>query len=264
MGWILQVPCSTSRQIILDLQDQAKRMEQELHNWREMVKDTRGKFYELNYYTTLQLLTLRRELGKIKTSQQSSRVKFPAILPLLQSISTQITSDDVISAVHQVIHNPESQSMTEVAEQVVDTPEKIDSPIDVFTPSNEISDKMVISPEKMKDTCKPSLTENDLTEEQKETMTNVIKGVGCSKALVLKAFEKCQENEDDEYDYQLWCVNHMDENMSDDERSVSSGESSPHSDSESDSETEPGDKESTFSQGNECLYSKFLLIKTLK
>ena len=261
MGWILQVPCSTSRQIILDLQDQAKRMEQELHNWREMVKDTRGKFYELNYYTTLQLLTLRRELGKIKTSQQSSRVKFPAILPLLQSISTQITSDDVISAVHQVIHNPEAQSVTDLVEQVVDTPERMDSPIDVHTPCDEISDKMQKSPERKGDTCKPSLTEDDLTEEQKETMTNVIKRVGCSKTLVLKAFEKCQGNEDDKYDYERWCVEHMEEDMSDDERSVSSGESSPHSDSDSDSETEPGNEESTYSRGNK---SKFLLIKPLK
>ena len=69
-GWRLQVPCGLSS-VVSMLHDQAKVMEHELANWKEEVTQKRGDFYELNYFTTLQLLTLRRELGVIKSKPNS-------------------------------------------------------------------------------------------------------------------------------------------------------------------------------------------------
>ena len=105
-GWILQVPCSADskfqNEVVCQLQAQARKMETELSDWKEKVKQTRDRFYELNYYTTFQLLTLRRELGALKNSQETS-VIFPNVLALLQSISLDITSEVVCDAVKQII-----------------------------------------------------------------------------------------------------------------------------------------------------------------
>lgn len=82
------------------LQQQAKEMEEELRIWEDEVQKARKEYYELNYYTTMQLLTLRKELGKLKTSGQSH--VNPHVLTLLQSISTEISPPCVCKVVKGV------------------------------------------------------------------------------------------------------------------------------------------------------------------
>ena len=84
-------------------------MEDELNEWKELVKTRRKEFYELNYFNTMQLLSLRRELGSLKESECKANVS-PEVLLLLQSISTKITPVAVTSAVYRVNDHEESSS----------------------------------------------------------------------------------------------------------------------------------------------------------
>ncbi len=86
-------------------------MEDELSEWKKMVKERRHDFYELNYFSTLQLLTLRKELGTIKNSERIRAVVPPNVIALLQSISSQITSDLVCDVVHGVASVPITEVM---------------------------------------------------------------------------------------------------------------------------------------------------------
>ena len=119
IGWILQVPCSADsefqNEVVCHLQAQAREMETELSDWKEKVKQIRDRFYELNYYTTFQLLTLRRELGALKNSKETSVIS-PNVLALLQSISLDVTSDVVCDAVKQIITQEIEQSSVNTQE----------------------------------------------------------------------------------------------------------------------------------------------------
>ena len=100
--WELRFHCAVD--MVDTLQQQAKDMEEELQVWEDQVRQTRKQYYELNYYTTLQLLTLRKELGRLKTSGQPrahTQIN-PHVLALLESISTEISSPDVWEAVESV------------------------------------------------------------------------------------------------------------------------------------------------------------------
>eukprot|EP00731_Ephydatia_muelleri_P016211 Em0009g635a len=62
-GWKMQFPCSAS--VVDELQAVVKDMENDMQRWKDDVKESREKFYELNNFTTAQLVLLRRELGKL-------------------------------------------------------------------------------------------------------------------------------------------------------------------------------------------------------
>ena len=93
--WILTFNCTVD--MVDTLQQQAKHMEEELQMWEDEVQQARKEYYELNYYTTMQLLTLRKELGKLKTLRQPH--VNPHVLALLQSISTEISPPCVCKVV---------------------------------------------------------------------------------------------------------------------------------------------------------------------
>ena len=141
IGWILQVPCSADskfqNEVVRQLQVQAREMETELFNWKEKVKQTRDRFYELNYYTTFQLLTLRRELGALKNSQETSVIS-PNVLALLQSISLDITSDVVCDAVKQIMTQ-------EIEQSSVDTQEPMDTTSSHASGTVPLMDEIMIS-----------------------------------------------------------------------------------------------------------------------
>ena len=98
--WELNFHCAVD--MVDTLQQQAKDMEEELQAWEDQVWQTREQYYELNYYTTLQLLTLRKELGRLKSSGQLCTQISPHVLALLECISTEIASPDVLKVVKNV------------------------------------------------------------------------------------------------------------------------------------------------------------------
>ena len=218
-GWVLQVPCSTNRQIISTLQTQAKTMEDELHQWKDLVGSRRAQFYELNYFNTMQLLTLRRELGKIK-DDVGIKVS-PEVLALLHSISTQISPEEVSDAVGLTAAQLMSLDLPEVVENVSNLVEP--SVIPETGTTGHLS-KAVQSPKASFDRNLPTLVEKDLTEKQQEMMANISSRLNCSNQLVLMGIEKLQGiREIDQYDLQRWCVNNL---KLDDSKDESEDESS--------------------------------------
>jgi hypothetical protein len=185
--------------MITELQNLAKQMEDELKKWKESVKCRRKEFYELNYFNTVQLLALRKEIGKL--SKGSCNVS-PNVLAMLQSISSQVTTQVVSDVLTEVINQtPQHLSDAEVSVRV-----------DVPTLSHEkpsINLHSSFEPT-TSDSVVPELTEDGLDEKQKEMVLNLSSRLSCSKQLVLMAFEQCPGDEKDRYDIAKWCTNNMD------------------------------------------------------
>ena len=235
-GWRLQVPCDLST-VIPMLHDQAKVMEQDLANWKEEVAQKRGEFYELNYFTTLQLLTLRRELGVIKSKPNGGPdVVTPGVLALLESISTQVTAPHVYAIVQNVISDGirsatstpsiSLQDGTSVVPPSLLSPavlgggassngsggpfrqhepclaQKLFSSAEVQTASGAEDMKVDITIEK------PKISKDELSQEQREMMEDLINQFDFPNQLILKAFEVCKENAT-KYDLQNWCLENL-------------------------------------------------------
>ena len=229
-AWKLQVPCGLCH-IVSKLQDQAKVMEHELANWKEEVTQKREDFYELSYFTTLQLLTLRRELGLIKSKPNSGPgVVPPGILALLESISTQVTAPHVYAIVQNVISNSIRAATSAPSVSAQDgasiVPPSLSSPAVLASsrgsggPSRQhepnLAQELLSSAEvqtasraeDMKvdvaviDLTK--ITEDELSQEQRGMMEDLINQYGFPSQLVLKAFEVCKENTT-KYDLGNWC-----------------------------------------------------------
>lgn len=240
IGWIFQVPCTMSPDIVQVLQEQAKFMEDEFCKWKNTVKHARHVFYELNYYTTLQLLSLRKELGAAREADKAASIS-PSVLALLESISPQVTSNivcDVIQDTALVIQETDDAE----DEQSMDSSRPASASVgeEIMASADPQSSRPV------KHNDNPQLTEADIDEKEKAIMAYVTTRIFCSKVLVLKAFEMHRGMDMDKYDYERWCNNNMDTFQLDE------GESSDES-CESDEESSSSESESnvpfTYSPG---------------
>lgn len=257
-GWILQVPCSVESAIINSLQNQAKKMEIELDTWKDSVHNARQEFYELNYYTTVQLLTLRRELSMERTPSDVA----PNVLFLLQSISSQVTSSNVREVVSNVVtcmppsyFPPESTMQSDTAKAQMLQPETEKVVLRDYTKEHKTFSDM------------PELTEEDLTKDEIKILTYVVRALECSKFLVLKAFEEFRGSNEvmDRYDYRGWCNENLEKFEFEDESfSDSEDEDDAMSMSSSDSELENTDQKFVYSAGiiyvSQSLYNTYVAI----
>jgi hypothetical protein len=174
----------------------------------------------------MQLLTLRRELGK--TKDDASIKVSPEVLALLHSISTEISpaivTDAVCSATTTVTTPPLELNDSEEEESLLSE-----------RPGSDEESSPSAKP--LKNKCIPTITEGDLTESQREIMANIAHRLNCSKQLVLICIEKHQGKDFDRYDLEKWCSHNLDlldeseEESSSDEDSYSS-RSSESDDSE--------------------------------
>ena len=82
-------------------------MENELKDLLDSINEQRLKFHALNYFTTQQLLQIRRELGNLK--QDTTREVTPSLYSLLSSFSLNITSDKIKGTIESVCSKFEEQ-----------------------------------------------------------------------------------------------------------------------------------------------------------
>ncbi len=240
-GWILQVPNPqdpSDTNIISDLRDQAKIMEDELSEWKKMVKDKRRDFYELNYFSTLQLLTLRKELGTIKNSERSRAVVPPNVIALLQSISSQITSGLVCDVVHGVASVPITELME--TEDVVE-----DDAVPSMDEIKASADRQTLA----KSTVSTNL---DLSFEEKAIVDHIIQRLSFPKPLILKALEtyRGKGGEWDKYDIQTWCNDNAEKFVFDDKKQGDFADEGSESEGSysSDSDSVRSNEEFTYSK----------------
>ena len=224
VGWVLRFDCF-AKDILKDLEDQAKEMENDLLNWKEAVVGYRNDFYELNYYTTQQLLILREEIGKLRNSADagSSDGKNAIMLSLLQSLSRDVTLEYVRNEVQALAIAPMEEELVANQEcEMAHTHTVHEEPSGIVhagsVSSNDFTGKPtpigdkgeIMETDLVQDILtstahdKPSFSEADLTDAQRKIMINIIRNYGYSRNLILLGLEKCDkpEIEDEVAD---WC-----------------------------------------------------------
>ena len=235
----------------------AKQMESALEEWKNEVNKSRSHYYELNYYTTRQLLLLRREVGFARHNPHKQID--PEVLALLQSISPAVTTESVHSVLAKLeklnidIQAAASLVLKETHEVEMETqlceddmpPLEADgsdacdvhlvetSPISTVVPSSK--------------TVMPQLAEQDLNDIQKQILTDLVEYQGYPRLL---AFEECGEVAND-YDVADWCAENEKLRFDDNKKEVDTeniADSVDESSSESDSSDEEEEDLSMFVQ----------------
>ena len=234
----MHFPCNVDG-VVEKLQCQASEMEKDLEDWKAELSSHRDQFYELNYFTTPQLLSLREELGQFKTSPNSTKPVKSEVMSLLQCLSREITSNLVKDEVQVVCAILQEQELAESAfdkqttsyssyRQEVVVPANLTTQNmshNIFTPVTEIytettSDNKISSmtsgvlehimkTEKVSSGPQPRLNEDELTDKQKATLANLKESCGFSRKLILLAFERCAKPDLEEA-IEAWCNEHQD------------------------------------------------------
>ena len=215
-----QLEVNSAKDRVVELKRIAKYMESELEAWVNELAVSRSKFYKLNYYTTLQVLRLRKELWQCHKSVD------PEVLSLLYSISADVDSEVVHSVVTEIIKNRKSISeIQKKDEDIMSTEmESVDvqieencEPIQITTEdpknSNNTSqeEESPVSPPpitsgEVRESSSMGLAEDALNDKQKEIYYDLTEYSGYNKLLVLKAIEECPDL--DQYDIEIWCDQH--------------------------------------------------------
>jgi hypothetical protein len=217
----MEVACGPDK--VETLATQARLMEHELASWVDKVKQARKQYYELNYFTTPQLIILRKELGKLKSAHANISAVSPMAISLLQSVSIDISKETIIRAVKEVALLP-LHSEPDSLPSLSSVPNG-DSKNSCQTASEQKGAKVarLSVVKQVKASSKKSSTSvaDKLTNEQREILMYVIDRFGFPQQLVCKAFEECQ-GDVNKYDIQNWCLENADkyqfhEENSDDE-----------------------------------------------
>lgn len=233
--WTLEIPSNNSDALINDLQLLAETMECDLDAWKKVVYGARKKFYELNYYTTVQLLVLRKELSALKDGKGEAETS-PEVLALLQSVSCQVPDivsslQDCLSETHSCDANTSrTADFGDVVEKELANPEIRN--IGVISHSRKEVGKLEKTALSDHVSPTPTLTEAQLTIEQSEIMGYIQRQLQCQAGLVLKAFEECDEKNMSRYDYLTWCNDHLEDYHNDAAEDMSSETDESDSDSE--------------------------------
>ena len=222
------------------LQDQASAMEVDLEKWKDELSEHRDHFYELNYFTTPQLLSLREELGQFKGSDISAKPVKQEVMTLLQCISRQLSSDSVkdevqivngLLAEQQFLHEQNScgkssHSYSSDNEPSTRLPSDNSNTLSIgmdhnmSTPAAELysnretlenraasiipAAKLVAEVLKTSSGPQPRLTDKDLTDKQKGIIDNLKGTYGFPRKLILLAFERCAKADIEEA-VMMWC-----------------------------------------------------------
>ena len=101
ISWCLTIPCSP--ELIPELRKLHSLMQRELEEWRQAVRRSREYHYELNYFSTPQLLTLRKALGHSAAS--SAHLINSQVLALLHSISPHISIQSTTDALKREVES---------------------------------------------------------------------------------------------------------------------------------------------------------------
>ena len=207
----VQLQEESAEQRVKQLQAYAKTMEDDLNLWEKKVKESRSRHYELNYYTTLQLLRLRKELGLVH--QNPTKMVDPQILALLESISPAVTSSNVQGVIGSLqrqlidlqLQAEDSEESTRIEPADIATTEDLSGSTELHAASRTSIKKQPTSRlSSVKPSDKPQLTKKDLNDAQKKIFTDLVEYKKYDELLVLKAFEQLPA-ESNLYDIQDWC-----------------------------------------------------------
>ena len=212
IGWELQFHSSLSH-IVEDLQKIACTMEADLEKCNEEIEYHRDNYYELNYFTTQQLLQLREELGRFKNPEMTKLS--PVTLSLLQSVSRQVNSEMVKETIDITLTHWQEEGTPSKKAQVLEFHNLSHS----ASASNQhlghdlrntssIMDDILATEGNKSNAPIPLLTENTLSESLKSMLITVKKIYEYSESLILLAFERCDDPNDMD-EVVAWCSDNL-------------------------------------------------------
>ena len=220
----LQFNDSFAKKRVSDLQEYTRVLDDQLVKWKKSVDTAREKYYELNYFTTLQLLELRRELGHLAQPTGASSVLKPSVLVLLKSVSPHVSgkviSESLLAVAAQ--HEQEATLMDdeeseETTPQKPSTESRVESAVvdtSAPTPKRPVPASPKASPSAR------SLTYEELDERQQAMYTRCINFFGYSTGHVLRAFYASGPDATI-YDIEEWCEANEDQSPAEQEEEPS-------------------------------------------
>ncbi len=238
-----------AKDIVIILQKYIRTLDGKLVAWKQSVNNARGKYYELNYFTTLQLLYLRKELGSLTQPNTTHTLK-PNVLMLLKSVTPQVTSRAVIDSL-QAITQPESMDCDEKVVAITTTTQgAMES---TFPPCEKQSSEQSKSTP-LANLLLPLISYRDLTDYQQKAYAHCVDYLGCSESHFLRALDECEKKVSASgkkatiYDMEQWCVNNEDSSPPEEECSVDQYEEAEMYDFQEDSDSDEDMGTSSASQ----------------
>ena len=110
MNWSQEYHCSKDQvageSIKKELDEESSFMEKCYKNWKKKVSDARKEYRELNFFTTQQLMTLRKEIASVCHSNDLAMSSIQ-VLTLLESVRPSLTSEQLKSAIERAFKDTE-------------------------------------------------------------------------------------------------------------------------------------------------------------
>ena len=110
MNWSQEYHCSKDQvageSVAKELDEESSFMETCYKNWKKKVSDARKEYRELNFFTTQQLMTLRKEIATVCHSNDLAMNNIQ-VLTLLESVRPSLTSEQVKSAIERAFKDAE-------------------------------------------------------------------------------------------------------------------------------------------------------------
>ena len=110
MNWSQEYRCSKDQvageSIAKELDEESSFMETCYKNWKKNVSDARKEYKELNFFTTQQLMTLRKEIATVCHSNDLAMNNIQ-VLTLLESVRPNLTSEQLKSAIERAFKEKE-------------------------------------------------------------------------------------------------------------------------------------------------------------
>ena len=211
MEWVLKfpctLPCDRDEDLVDLLTDILNEMTNDLKEWQGEVAEARNQFYCLNYYTTQQLLLLRKELSHFTDHNYCGDLK-PDVVALLQSLSKDISHLDlhiVVSHIREIFDNDEKEDSLKSDPSI----DESYSPDTTPNESNREADSTASKLHSSSVSYYPHLTSSDLTEKQRVILDNLVQSFGFHEKLILLAFERVAKPDVEEA-VEEWCNQHED------------------------------------------------------
>ena len=183
-----------AKEFVSDLHEYIRRLDARLIDWNKTVDDTRERYYELNYFTTLQLLDLQKEFDRLSPPTNTASPVKPSILMLLKSISPGISSSVVSDSLN---HVKEVTPAAENSSGMANIPEEVGSSTlqkaATTSPGNSSTTNLVLR--KLKES---------LNEKQEPIFTHCTEFLSFPESHALKALQACGP-EATIYEVQEWC-----------------------------------------------------------
>ena len=192
IGWRMEFYCQSL--LVEDLRDQAKQMEDELQRWNREVVDARRRFYELNYYTTRQLLVLRSELGVMKSEQAPQLHPRAQVMALLESISSAIPPCALAGVVQKAASDLTQDLLRVIEHSPVLTSTLVEREVPLEMPALPPVSQLASDTQPMARVALSlppvRLSQEDLSEKQMSLFTDICESMGYCEMTALKAIEE--------------------------------------------------------------------------